>query len=600
MVKKIVIFLKGLKLRTKIVLGILGVLLVAGLPLAYSIYFSKLPEALQPPDEVLQLNNDVWTEAERQRYYHLSQGSQVMPYDWFMALEQGDNEQPFIADDNMTRFRLIPDSDTNGNPDRLPIGFAKDDPDPVTGVVNVGLSCSGCHTAQMTYKGTGIRIDGAPGMVDFDAFLESMVASLVVTEGSLTLVPGSRFNRFARKVLKDNYSPQEAVRLKVKVAKYLAAKKKDYDEQKQTDRERGEKPTRGGFGRIDSFGSGGNKLYRKLGVKNLRTLNAPVKAVALWYTHEYGWVQTNGAIRQPMARNIIQALAASASLVFPGDPSKGDRYVTSIRLENMFELETTIKKFKAPVWPEKILGKLDTDRVKRGEALYQRQCAACHAPQMEKQPDPSDAVAVKNNRTFFALKMLPVNKIGTDPTDARNFAERRVDASTIKDDAGKQMGTDVPGAEIIGMVLSGIINRRYQEIKLPVEKQEEWNGYRANLLRTCSSYMARPLAGVWAIAPYLHNGSVPSLYQLLLPEGERVKTFFTGSVEFDPVNVGYETKDFPGAFLFDTNIKGNSNAGHQYGTSLSHEERMDLIEYLKDLEFPEKDYKLVAPAAGCS
>ncbi|MDT5158757.1 MAG: hypothetical protein QOH51_3114 [Acidobacteriota bacterium] len=593
MFKKLVDILRALKLRTKILLGLLVVLVSGGLPFAYKMYFSKLPPPLLPSREVVYLNQDVLTEAERQRFYHLSQGSQLMPYDWFVALEQGDTEEPFSADDSMTRFRLIPDSNTVGNPDHLPVGFAKDDPDPVNGVVNVGLTCAGCHTAQMTYKGTAIRIDGAPGMVDFDSFLESMVGSLVVTGASFTLIPGSKFNRFARRVLKENYSIGKALKLKADVAKYLFEKKREKDEERESDKTRGETATRGGFGRIDALGSGGNRVYRKLDVRNLRTLNAPVKAVPLWYTHEYNWVQSNGSIRQPMARNIIQALAASASLVLPGDASRNDRYISSVRLNNMFEIETTLRKFKAPVWPEKILGQLDADKVKRGEVIYEKRCAFCHAPQRESQPEPDDAVAVKNNKTFFVLRMLPLDKIRTDPMDASNFAERTVDASSM------QMGERVPGNEVISNVLSGILQRQYETLKLPPDKQEEWNGYRANILRSCKGYPARPLAGVWATAPYLHNGSVPNLYQLLLPEDQRDKRFFTGNVEFDPVNVGYVTGEFPGGFLFDTSIKGNSNAGHQYGTSLSPEERMDLIEYLKDLKFPETDYKLVAPTAGC-
>jgi mono/diheme cytochrome c family protein len=601
MIKRFVSFLKGLKLWQKILMGILALVIIGGLPaVIYHFATKNLPAPLTPSLEVLHLNNDVWTEDERQRYYHLSQGSEIMPYDWFVALEQGDNAQPFIADDNLTRYRLIPDPNVNGNPDRLPIGFAKDDADPVTGTVNVGLSCAGCHTAQMTYKGTGIHIDGAPGMVDFTGFIVGLVSSIGVTTLSPTLIPGSKFDRFAHKVLKDKYSPQEAVKLKVAVGKFLKSQLDTQKQQAKIDKQHGQSPTVAGFGRIDALGAGGNRLYGQIDPKNLRTLDAPVKAVPLWYTHEYNWVQTNGSLRQPMARNIIEALAVNASLVFPGDPAKNDRYTSSVRLNNMFDLESQIKKFKSPVWPEKILGKLDQDRIKRGAVLYQRHCAACHEPQKENQPEPSDPVAVKNNKTFFVLRMLPTDKVGTDPLDAKNFAERRLDASSIKDDAGKQMGKDVAGAEIIGMVLSGIINRRYAETNLPVDQQEEWNGYRANLLRACSSYPARPLAGVWANAPYLHNGSVHSLYQLLLPENERDKKFFKGSVEFDPVQVGYEMTEFPGAFEFDTSFPGNANTGHQYGTSLSQEERMDLIEFLKDLKFPEKDYQLVAPASGCS
>jgi hypothetical protein len=98
-------------------------------------------------------------------------------------------------------------------------------------------------------------------------------------------------------------------------------------------------------------------------------------------------------------------------------------------------------------------------------------------------------------------------------------------------------------------------------------------------------YKARPLDGIWATAPYLHNGSVPNLYQLLLPSTERATTFQVGSRVFDPVNVGFVSDEGP--FRFDTLLKGNSNKGHEgsrYGTDkLSDKERWELVEYLKTL-----------------
>jgi hypothetical protein len=104
-------------------------------------------------------------------------------------------------------------------------------------------------------------------------------------------------------------------------------------------------------------------------------------------------------------------------------------------------------------------------------------------------------------------------------------------------------------------------------------------------------YKARPLQGIWATAPYLHNGSVASLYELLLPATERMQSFYTGTRAFDPKKVGYETaKSSDNSVEFSTHdkdgnpIEGNSNAGHDYGNAgLSDEERSALIEYMKSL-----------------
>jgi hypothetical protein len=99
-------------------------------------------------------------------------------------------------------------------------------------------------------------------------------------------------------------------------------------------------------------------------------------------------------------------------------------------------------------------------------------------------------------------------------------------------------------------------------------------------------YKARPLNGVWATGPYLHNGSVPSLAELLKPDSDRVQEFYVGSWVFDPVNVGITSVPEEGGigmFLFKTSSVGNSNAGHNFGTTLTAQQKRQLIEYLKSL-----------------
>ncbi len=98
-----------------------------------------------------------------------------------------------------------------------------------------------------------------------------------------------------------------------------------------------------------------------------------------------------------------------------------------------------------------------------------------------------------------------------------------------------------------------------------------------------ANYRARPLNGIWATAPFLHNGSVPSLEAMLTRPAERPQTFYTGATAFDPVAVGYESAPGEGRVLFDATIPGNSNQGHDKGTSLGADEKRDLIEYLKTL-----------------
>src|SRR5690606_22295801 len=106
-------------------------------------------------------------------------------------------------------------------------------------------------------------------------------------------------------------------------------------------------------------------------------------------------------------------------------------------------------------------------------------------------------------------------------------------------------------------------------------------------------YVNMPLDGLWLRAPYLHNGSVPTLYDLLQPASARPRAFYRGYDVYDPVDVGFvsDVAEEGGRrhFLFQTHtpdgepIAGNSNAGHEYGTLLSEEEKRDLLEYLKTL-----------------
>ena len=102
------------------------------------------------------------------------------------------------------------------------------------------------------------------------------------------------------------------------------------------------------------------------------------------------------------------------------------------------------------------------------------------------------------------------------------------------------------------------------------------------------AYEARVLQGIWATAPYLHNGSVPTLTELLKPSAQRVKQFKLGPA-YDPVNVGLAVDQTQFDYTVTTtdcsNLNsGNSNCGHEYGTTqLTDPEKKALLEYLKTL-----------------
>jgi hypothetical protein len=109
---------------------------------------------------------------------------------------------------------------------------------------------------------------------------------------------------------------------------------------------------------------------------------------------------------------------------------------------------------------------------------------------------------------------------------------------------------------------------RYRTIPAPLDFGDERAIMEAKgkdwVIRANLGYRARPHDGVWATPPFLHNGSVPNLYQMLVPASKRSPRFYLGSTRFDPVHVGYETIQFDGAFEMDTTLPGNSNAGHEF------------------------------------
>ena len=190
-----------------------------------------------------------------------------------------------------------------------------------------------------------------------------------------------------------------------------------------------------------------------------------------------------------------------------------------------------------------------------------------------------------------------------DSLDARIADLERRLARLPADSAARLDGLD-PEALPLGLALSyvGTMMRdlAYDRAGYSPVQRDSLDGFAINdLPRVIAGYKPRPLAGMWATPPYLHNGSVPTLYDLLSPVEDRPATFKVGSREFDPVKVGLAEPEGDGWFVLDTSEPGNWNTGHEFdedyvpwspgagpahgviGPLLSHEERMAIIEHLK-------------------
>ena len=154
---------------------------------------------------------------------------------------------------------------------------------------------------------------------------------------------------------------------------------------------------------------------------------------------------------------------------------------------------------------------------------------------------------------------------------------------------------------------AGFLGGGEEVVEAPAAARAEADEEAAAGAQELLAYKARPLNGIWATAPYLHNGSVPTLYDLLLPARLRntvpagvpvpdpagplrPERFTLGTRAFDPVKVGFAEGAPDSTLTFNVRdaagapIPGNSNAGHDYGNaSLSDEDRLNLLEYLKSL-----------------
>ena len=597
----------------------------------------------------------------RQLYYYTPQGTSVkgLRYRWFVNLELASGTRRFADPDHMRAFGFVVDpAPTSANPDRLPVGFTRHfDRDLNEDVLD--LTCAACHTgeiqARVGAKRYAIRIDGGPATHAFTSMRLGSFGPVLLGSLASTWLNPWKFDRFARKVLGPDGYPAGRVRLKRDVGEVLDALGK----QAWIDRTRHLYPTEEGFGRTDALGRISNTVFGdELDPSNYRVANAPVSYPYLWNIWKFDWVQYNASVNQPMARNMGESMGVGATVHMAdayGRPlPPGERFRAATLVENLVSIEHTLQQLLPPRWPEGLLGPIDRAKAERGRQLFLQHCFHCHGV---READAGTKAAAAPLRGPFdplwILRTLPVTAIGTDPTAAVNFVTSRLDirktgltARELQDlvrpvweeDLArrlKSLGNLPPrqleerkqgGQAAIAQVLEaidparvslgaglnyvGLLARQkhYRERGYTAAQTACMDGFGAlDIPQVIAAYKARPLQGAWATAPYLHNGSVPNLYELLSPVRERSKRFYLGRREYDPVKVGFVTEPLKGAresFWLDTRQTGNANTGHEFragyagwapgsppqfgviGPELPPDDRWALVEYLKIHEDP--------------
>lgn len=559
-----------------------------------------------------------WTPEVRQAYYTTSQGSRIMPYEWFMALEVSDSEESFVGV-RLPELGYLANDDTTNNPDMLPVGFVRD-VNSQTKANFIGLNCAACHTNQISFEGKTFQIDGAPSLADMWGMLSGIDDSLKATRDN-----PEKFNRFANKVLGASAADPRATRKLKRQLNEFHNYWSQFIEDSSTEH-------LWGRGRLDAFGMIFNRVASiDLRIpENSRKPDAPVSYPFLWGTSFQDRVQWNGSAEnsndvERLGRNVGEVLGVFAEAQFRASsilelprPAR-----TSAQRLNQVRLENHLKTLWSPKWPEH-LGTIDSVKAEAGKILYNENCVRCH-----------EVVPHGFQDTHVEVVMTLLAEVQTDPKMALNAALGTVSTGDLKQLFGGR--ASVPRGEMLQTLVRLALISPYRDVESgdlldrlqadhvfsPVEiknflreigfsekdalalveaNQEKLIDYYKDLRKTIKAvknglettmaaadapptlkYKAAPLAGIWATAPYLHNGSVPYLYELLLPASERSPTFFVGSREFDPVKVGFESVQAEGTTLFDTSKPGNSNAGHDMYGEFTEEERWQLVEYMKSL-----------------
>jgi mono/diheme cytochrome c family protein len=250
---------------------------------------------------------------------------------------------------------------------------------------------------------------------------------------------------------------------------------------------------------------------------------APLWAFKQHLGYSLGWDGSNTNLQEVV---LFSALAGGASAAWI---DRDFQKWTNTRPEEMSSLRR-VQDYITNLAPPPYPFPLNRALLAPGEAIYRRDCASCHA--------------ASGTRTG---RVIPISEIGTDRKRFEAFPQAAVTALNAYS-AGR--------------------------------------GWKSSGFKATTGYVAVPLEGVWLRAPYLHNGSVPTLADLLEPTDRRPKMFRRGYDVYDPARVGFvttgEEADRIGT-MFDTSAPGGGNGGHLYGTDLPADDKAALIEYLKTL-----------------
>ena len=560
-----------------------------------------------------------WTAAARDNFYTQDQGSRMIPLPWLKALKQADGK-PFL-DESLGRYGYLPNP--KSPEPGLPVGFVsaayKNTP-------YVGMTCAACHTREIHVGDKTYRIDGGPAIVDFQNFMNDLDIAV-----DKLLADPTAFAEFAKQVLGPNAKKADEDTLRAGVDTWF----KPYHAIVK-----GSLPVESPWGpsRLDAVSmifnrvTGldiGPKENNYIIAENIKRADVPTRYPFVWNASIQDTIQwpgfaPNGNRLFALSRNLGEVIGVFGDV----HPQKDSRRllkidyvgINSANFHGLNKLESLIKKIGPPKWP----GKLDAKLVAEGEKVWNKKdpnednesCADCHA--------------IKKGKFRSLLHetwATPLKDVGTDSREVNLLSSQVktgvLEGATIFPDKAPLKAVD-SAFSVLGTVVGGAILQHYLGVELSAKEAKEANKidrwlskFKAETSKLAEElddfgslndlkqtfpleatdakpaatpsypYESRVLEGIWAAAPYLHNGSVASLAELLTPADKRLAEFKVGP-EYDLDKVGLAATQTKFNFTYkttgcDDRNSGNSRCGHDYGTTFPDQEKKALLEFMKAL-----------------
>lgn len=575
------------------------------------------------------------THEETLTLYHKSQGSEVFPFAVLRSLTVDFNgkKRKLLEPEVMKSFGFLESvKDPKHNPFNLPVGISLAIGSS-TGLVAAGVQCAACHVGELEYskEKTGtigkLRIDGGINMVDFGKFTGLLLSTIQESlQNNITqftknvIAENEELNRYFRNAPRPNWlAPsleidkvfsKEQLTREIKILKVAIGLLKenvldselDFNLRRKVNLEieelsvsqkqkaflferilylLGQFKNRDylstyGHGRTDPWTIVRNVVFA--GTLPWVPPNAPIKTPRLWHSEQFNWLHYSSNTNSIVGRNIVNCLGLGGLITHrpwltPNETILNPSFDLSFELNSLNTLEHLFWKIPPPNWPA------DAEPIKqslaeKGKNLFSANCQHCHSTKQV-------------SGLLEPIQFHSVKEIGTDSTYFENFNRSYQGHDFLEGSVTNLLTSGVenflsssPQAQANAVIWGDVYDKNLN----PSGRRSAPVWRNPNRVAEGKVLQARPLDGIWASAPYLHNGSVPTIYDLLQPVDKRPKTFVLGGRMYDLKKLGYSNNSsLPSGFNFQVNTPGNSNSGHVFGTTLQDEEKWAIIEYLKGL-----------------